>query len=54
MVGSVKTLGVNIVPASGKSVPQEDLQEFKALFNDGVTLWHDSTHFLDYSQNNRT
>ena len=50
----VKTLGVNIVPASGKSVPQEDLQEFKALFNDGVTLWHDSTHFLDYSQNNRT
>lgn len=50
----IKTLGVNIIPASGKSVPQEDLQEFKALFNDGVTLWHDSSHFLDYSQNNRT
>ena len=50
----VKTLGVNIIQASGKNVPQEDLQEYKNLFNDGVTIWHNPATFLDYSQNNRS
>lgn len=33
-------------------IPQEDLQEIKGMFSDGVTLWHTTSHFLDYSQNN--
>jgi hypothetical protein len=33
-------------------IPQEDLQEIKDLFTNGITLWHTTTHFLDYSQNN--
>lgn len=49
----VKTLGANIIQGSGKNVPQEDLQEYKNLFNDGVTIWHNPATFLDYSQNNR-
>ena len=50
----VKTIGSNIIQASGKSVPQEDMQELKAMFDNGVTLWHNTNTFLDYSQNNRT
>ena len=49
----VKTLGANIIQATGHNVPQEDLQEYKNLFNDGVTIWHNPSTFLDYSQNNR-
>lgn len=45
----VKTLGANILA----NIPQLDLQEIKEMFNLGVTLWHDTNHFLDYSQNNR-
>lgn len=44
----VKTVGCNIVG----DVPQGDLQEIKALFNHGITLWHNPSTFLDYSQNN--
>lgn len=44
----VKTEGCNIVG----DVPQGDMQEIKGLFNRGITIWHDSTKFLDYSQNN--
>ena len=33
-------------------VPQEDLQEIKNMFDDGVTLWHNTSTFLDYSQSN--
>lgn len=49
----VKTMGLNILQKSTSNVPQEDLQEFKAIFNNGVTLWHNPATFLDYSQNNR-
>lgn len=44
----VKTIGANITG----DIPQKDLQEIKELFNNGVTLWHDPTTFLDYGQNN--
>ena len=30
----------------------EDLQEIKRMFDNGITLWHDTSKFLDYSQNN--
>lgn len=33
-------------------VPQEDLQEIKNMFDDGVTFWHNTSTFLDYSQSN--
>ena len=35
-------------------IPQEDLQEIKRLFSNGITIWHKTTTFLDYSQDNRT
>ena len=44
----VKTVGCNIIG----DVPQGDLLEIKALFDHGITLWHNPTTFLDYSQNN--
>ena len=46
----VKTIGSNIIA----DIPQKDLDLIKKMFDMGVTLWHDSAHFLDYSQNNRT
>lgn len=44
----VKTVGFN---CEG-DVPQGDLQEFKNMFNNGVTLWHNPSTFMDYTQNN--
>jgi len=45
----VKTIGANILG----DIPQLDLAEIKELFNNGITLWHNTNYFLDYSQNNR-
>lgn len=45
----VKTQGINIIG----NIPNEDLEIIKALFNSGITLWHTTDHFLDYSQNNK-
>lgn len=45
----VKTIGVNIIG----NIPQIDLQTIKNIFDNGVTLWHNTATFLDYSQNNR-
>lgn len=45
----IKLAGANLLG----EIPEADLQEIKGLFNDGITLWHNSTTFLDYSQNNR-
>lgn len=44
----VKTVGCNVLA----DIPQEDLQQIKAMFNNGVTIWHNPTTYLDYSQNN--
>ena len=44
----VKTINANIEGY----IPQEDLDEIKNMFNNGVTIWHNSSTFLDYSQNN--
>ena len=44
----VKTIGCNIIA----HIPQQDLQEIKLMFDSGITLWHNSSTFLDYSQNN--
>lgn len=44
----IKTIDINITA----DIPQDDLQKIKEMFNNGITLWHDSSHFLDYSQSN--
>lgn len=45
----VKTLGANILG----NIPQDDMETIKKIFDNGVTLWHDTSHFLDYSQTNK-
>lgn len=45
----VKTIGANIEAF----IPQNDLSEIISLFDNGITLWHVASKFLDYSQNNR-
>lgn len=45
----IKTIGANILG----DIPQEDLQTIKQFFDNGITLWHNTNTFLDYSQNNR-
>ena len=44
----IKTIDVNLTG----NIPQNDLQRIKNLFNNGFTIWHDPTHFLDYTQTN--
>lgn len=44
----VKTINCNLEG----NIPQMDLQKIKEIFNQGVTLWHNSATFLDYTQNN--
>ena len=44
----IKTIDINIIG----DIPQADLQEIKSLFNNGITLWHNPSTFLDYSQSN--
>ena len=44
----VKTLECNIVG----SLPESGVEELKEIFNNGVTIWHNPTTFLDYSQSN--
>lgn len=45
----IKTVGANLFPTN---IPQEALQELKNIYNNGVTIWHNPSNFLDYSQNN--
>lgn len=44
----VKTKQVNITG----DIPQDDMNEIKRYFNTGITFWHDTTKYLDYSQTN--
>lgn len=44
----VKTIDCNILG----NIPQMDLAEIKEMFDSGVTLWHTTAYFLDYSQTN--
>ena len=44
----VKTINCNFTG----DIPQNDMQIIKQIFNDGITLWHNPSTFLDYSQNN--
>ena len=44
----IKTIGCNITG----NIPQMDLEEIRKLFDNGLTIWHNTSHFLDYSVNN--
>ena len=44
----VKTIGANIQG----DIPEDHLNKIKSMFDNGVTLWHNSSTYLDYSQNN--
>lgn len=44
----VKTIDCNV----NGDIPQDDLQQIKNMFDNGVCLWHNPTTFLDYSQSN--
>lgn len=44
----VKTIGCNFTG----DIPQLDLEKIKKLFDNGITLWHHTNTFLDYSQSN--
>lgn len=44
----IKTIGCNLIA----NIPQDDAQKIKDMFDTGVTFWHNTSHFLDYSQNN--
>lgn len=44
----VKTININLIA----DIPQEDIETLKNIFNNGVTLWHNPSTFLDYSQDN--
>lgn len=44
----VKTINCNITG----DIPQQDIQKIKDMFNNGITLWHNPSTFLDYSQTN--
>lgn len=44
----VKTIGCYIAG----DIPQEDMATIKEMFDAGVTLWHNPSTFMDYSQSN--
>ena len=44
----VKTIGCYIEA----NIPQDDLQEIKAMFDKGITFWHNPATFADYTQSN--
>ena len=44
----IKTVGCYILA----DIPQEDLQEIKNMFDNGLTIWHNPSTFRDYSQSN--
>lgn len=44
----IKTIDANILA----DIPQTDLNEIKGFFNRGITIWHNPTTFLDYTQDN--
>lgn len=44
----IQTVGANIVG----EIPQEAVSELKAMFNAGLTIWHDPSNFLNYDLTN--
>jgi hypothetical protein len=45
----IQTIDINITG----SLPSADMEELKAIYNNGVTLWHDASNFCNYSRSNK-
>lgn len=45
----IKTTGANILA----NIPQQDLAIIKSFFDEGITLWHNPSNFLNYNVDNR-
>ena len=48
----IKTIGIVINAKNGTDVLQGDLAELKAIYNKGITIWHNPSTMFDYSQSN--
>lgn len=44
----IKTIDVNIEG----NIPENDLNQIRKMFNDGIRFWHNTTYYLDFSVNN--
>ena len=44
----IRTIGCNFTG----DIPEEDIEKIKAIFNKGITFWHNPENYLDYSVNN--
>ena len=44
----VKTVGCNVTA----DAPQEDIEEIRAMLDRGITFWHTTQYFLDYTKSN--
>ena len=44
----IKTIGFNLKG----NIPQTEMEEIKAMFDSGVTVWHNANTIYDYNQNN--
>lgn len=44
----VKTVGCNVTA----DAPQEDIEEIRRMLDRGITFWHTTQYFLDYSKTN--
>lgn len=44
----VKTVGCNVTA----DAPQEDVEEIRAMLDRGITFWHTTQYFLDYTKTN--
>ena len=44
----IKTMNVDMTG----DIPENDMQRLKDLYNGGFTIWHDTSHFMDYTQTN--
>lgn len=41
----IKTIGANIIG----SIPQEDIEKIKKIFDNGITFWHSPSAYLNYT-----
>jgi hypothetical protein len=44
----VQTIDINI----DGGIPTDDMTRLKKIYNDGVTLWHNPSEFLNYELSN--
>lgn len=48
----IKTINANILPTSTTCIPSDDLHRIRAVYDHGVTFWHNGEEVGDYSFDN--